>query len=65
MLTMLNDAPISGALIPWFKPFGSWILNVPSLAGSRGIIIATAIGIVGFTIRAMLGYEKAALGVSD
>jgi hypothetical protein len=42
--------------------FGNWLLDVPNNAGTRGIVIGTAVGIVAGSLRAILGMERGVLG---
>jgi len=65
VVMIIYNAPVFGGLWPWTSIAGSWGYNVPVLAASRGFQYVTAIGIVGFTIRAMLWKEKPMVGVVD
>jgi len=63
---MLYNAPagsvIFGPLAPQFNMLGEWILNVPNMAGFRGIIIGAAVGAISLGIRVMTGRERGYLG---
>jgi hypothetical protein len=60
--TLLNKAPIGGAIWPGFIDIGAWFLKVPNMAGMRGIIIGAAIGVTALGIRTLAGIETRAFG---
>jgi hypothetical protein len=62
---ILKNTPLIGGLIPQLNTFGQWILDVPVLAPSRAFLFITAIGVIGFAIRAMLWKEKPTMGVTE
>lgn len=55
------NAPIFG-LYPQLQSIGTWIRGVPGVAGSRGIFLGTAIGVIAAGLRTILGYERGAVG---
>lgn len=63
---MLYNAPagsvVFGPLGPQFVALGEWIMNVPNMAGFRGIIIGAAVGAIALGIRVMTGRERGYLG---
>jgi hypothetical protein len=63
---MLYNAPagaaVFGPLAPQFNAFGEWLLNVPNMAGFRGILIGAAVGAIALGIRVMIGRERGYLG---
>jgi len=63
---MLYNAPagsvIFGPLAPQFNALGEWVLNVPNMAGFRGIVIGAAVGAISLGIRVMTGRERGYLG---
>ncbi len=65
-IIMLYNAPagsmIFGPLTPQFNGLGEWIMNVPNMAGFRGIIIGAAVGAISLGIRVMTGRERGYLG---
>jgi hypothetical protein len=56
------NAPFGGAIWPGFGTIGTWIMNVPNNAVFRGIVIASAIGVIALGFRTLLGYERGAMG---
>jgi len=58
VLVLFMNAPIAEYAFPPFTNIGSWILDVPNVAGFRGMIIGTALGIVGLGVRILIGNEK-------
>jgi predicted membrane protein len=65
VFTMLQKAPIGGAIWPGFNTIGSWFLNVPNSAGMRGIIIGAALGVVALGLRTLMGAERRGLGLGE
>lgn len=59
---MLMNAPIGEAIWRGFPVIGTWIRDIPALAGQRGIAIATAVGISVFSLRVLLGLQKRVRG---
>jgi len=68
-ITMLYNAPagstIFGPLAPNFNSLGEWILNVPNMAGFRGITIGAAVGAISLGIRVLTGRERGYLGAGE
>lgn len=61
-LVMLGRAPIGGAIWEGFTTIQSWLMNVPNVAGFRGILIGVAIGAISLAIRQLIGVERGYLG---
>lgn len=62
IIVMLGQAPI-GAMISKYLPIGSsWLLNVPNVAGMRGIIIGSSLGAVAQAFRVLVGIERQQFG---
>ena len=58
VLVLLGQVPIGrylGDLVPAAK---DWILNVPSTAGVRGIIIGVALGTIATGVRVLMGFDR-------
>jgi len=66
---MLYNAPagsvIFGPLAEQFNALSEWILNVPNMAGFRGILIGAAVGAISLGIRVMTGRERGYLGAGE
>lgn len=55
---MLMNMPIGGAMWSGFPVIGAWVRNIPAVAGYRGIYLALVVGLVAYSLRVMIGYEK-------
>ncbi|QUL99194.1 MAG: hypothetical protein IMF26_03820 [Candidatus Fermentithermobacillus carboniphilus] len=62
VLLMLGRAPIGEAMWSRFPKIADWIMGVVNLAGSRGILISTAVGMVGVSLRVLTGIDRSHLG---
>lgn len=62
VLLMLGRAPVGEAVWKGFPVIADWITNVVNLAGSRGILISTAVGTVGAGLRILAGIDRSHLG---
>lgn len=62
VLLMLGKAPIGEAIWGGFPVMADWIMGVVNLAGSRGILISTAVGTVGAGLRILTGIDRSHLG---
>jgi len=58
VLVLLGQVPASRYLTDLIPAAKDWILNVPSTAGVRGIIIGVALGTVATGIRVLLGFDR-------
>ena len=61
-IVMLGQAPIGEVIWNQFPNLRQWIMNVPTVAGSRALILGTSIGAFSMAIRVLLGYERGWLG---
>jgi hypothetical protein len=62
VIVMLRNAPIGNVIWTGFPVIGSWLLDVPSVAGNRAVFIGVGIGTVLLGLRVLLGYERSYLG---
>lgn len=62
VIVMLGRAPIGNVISPLLPTVSTWLLNIPTTAGQRGIIIGAALGAVATALRVMLGIERSYLG---
>jgi len=59
-LTLLLNAPVT-ELVPFIPAVGNWVVAVPNVAGTRGIVIGAAVGIIASGLRNILGLERGGL----
>lgn len=62
VLLMLGRAPIGETIWGQFPNIANWIMAVGNLAGSRGIMISIAVGVIGVSMRVLVGIDRAHLG---
>jgi len=53
-LVLMSVLPIFTGTIPFLRPLGAWIMNVPGVAGYRAFTIGVALGIIGLGVRIFL-----------
>jgi len=58
VLVMLGRVGIGEALWSGFPAVSKWIMDIPTGAGMRGIIIGSALGAVAISLRILLGFER-------
>lgn len=63
-LVMLGNVSVGEALWAGFPKVGSWLMDIPNLAGQRGMMIGAGIGGIAGGLRVLLGIEKSYLGGS-
>jgi hypothetical protein len=61
---MLGNVSVGEAMWKGFPVVGKWLMNVPNLAGQRGMMIGAGIGGIAGGLRVLLGIEKSYLGGS-
>ncbi len=71
IVVMLGRVPLGAMLIP-YKPWGGqveflpwlteWILNNPSMAAQRGIMIGIGLGMIATSLRIIFGIERTYMG---
>jgi hypothetical protein len=74
IIVMLGRVPLGAFLITW-HPFGGeteflpwltgWILNNPSMAAQRGIMIGIGLGMISTSLRIIFGIERTYMGGGD
>ena len=68
VLVMLGQVPVGAALwgpdsfLGGFPGVKDWIMDVPTLAGKRAILMGAALGAISTGLRVILGMERAHLG---
>ncbi len=63
VMVMIAKAPIGEAWFPWMPTITNWIMSVLNLAGVRGIMISSAIGMICVSARILLGIDRSHLGL--
>ena len=57
LIVLLGQVPVSIYLWPEFPVIKDWILNVPTLAGVRGILLGVALGVIATGLRVLTGAD--------
>jgi hypothetical protein len=65
IVVLLGQIPAGQALLPTMGKASTWVMNVLNLAGQRGLIVASGIAFIGFSLRVILGIERNHLGGGD
>ncbi len=65
VLVMFSTVPIFAVIHPILPQMGSWMLDVPNMAGNRGLVIVLGIGAVALGIRQIAGRERMILGIGE
>lgn len=60
---MIAKAPIGEYWFPWMPRITNWVMSIVNLAGMRGIMISSAIGVVCVSARILLGIDRSHLGL--
>ena len=61
-IVMIGVLPLGYSISEHLPAFVQWILNVPNVAGQRGIVLGIALGVVATSLKIILGIERAWLG---
>lgn len=62
LIVLLGRAPLGDAISPYLPQAANWIINVPNVAGMRGIIICSAVGVMASGLRVLTGLDRGYLG---
>lgn len=62
VVVMLGRVPIGELLHGRMPDVSEWIMNFPTIAGKRGILLGVALGAVATALRIILGIERSHLG---
>ncbi len=58
VIVLLGQVPVSIYLWPEFPVIKDWILNVPTLAGIKGILLGVALGVTATGLRVLIGIDR-------
>jgi len=58
LIILISTTPILGIDIPGLSEFRNWVVQVPSVAGMRGILLGVALGIIATGIRILMGSDR-------
>ncbi len=61
-IVILGRVPVGAQLISGLPQAAEWVLNVPSMAARRGILIGIGLGAIATSLRVILGIERTYLG---
>lgn len=63
-LVLLGQSPLGAQISNKLPLISRWLINVPNLAGQRGLLIGAAIGSFISSLRVLLGLEQSHLGAA-
>lgn len=58
LVILASATPIMGINIPGLSEFRDWVVQVPSVAGTRGILLGVALGIIATGLRILMGSDR-------
>lgn len=58
LIVLLGQVPVGGHIWEHLPALRDWILQVPSVAGVRGIILGVALGTILTGLRVLLGFDR-------
>lgn len=58
LIVLLGQVPVSIYLWPEFPVIKDWVLNVPTLAGVRGILLGVSLGVIATGLRVLMGADR-------
>jgi len=61
-IVMLGVLPLGERISPHLPSFAQWIMEVPNVAGQRGILLGVALGALATALKIILGIERSWLG---
>jgi len=64
-IVMIGFLPVASSISTKLPAFAQWVLNVPNVAGQRGVLFGIALGAVATSLKIILGIERAWLGGGD
>lgn len=61
-IVMIGVLPLGNSISRHLPSFAQWIMDVPNVAGQRGIMLGVALGILATALKIILGIERSWLG---
>ena len=58
VVLMLGNVPIGSMIYGKFPAIGMWLIDNPSMAAQRGLIVSMGLGSLALAVRTMLGLER-------
>jgi hypothetical protein len=58
VIVLIGSAPFMSVVSPLFPALRDWVVNVPALAGGRGILLGVALGIMATGLRLLTGIDR-------
>jgi hypothetical protein len=63
VVVILGSIPLGAMIWGGIPAVSKWIMDVPNMAGQRGILITSAIGAIAVGLRVILGLERSHFGI--
>lgn len=58
LVVLIGTPPLLGVISPWLPAAREWVVNVPALAGVRGIMLGVALGVIATGLRLLTGIDR-------
>jgi hypothetical protein len=58
LIVLIAATPVMGFDVPGLSEFRDWVVQVPSVAGTRGILLGVALGIIATGLRILMGSDR-------
>jgi hypothetical protein len=58
LIVLIGSAPAASLIAPQLVDLKDWVMNVPTVAGVRGILLGVALGIMGTGLRLITGIDR-------